>query len=127
MKFMIEGNEETGSPGNRRICEENKDLLKADFTLISDGEMNLKQPNIEAGFRGGFNSTLTITSGKTDLHSVFMAGLFPARFWKWLNLSPHFMTKTTRLPSRDFYDDVDEIKGKIKKNNEELPFDEPST
>lgn len=125
VKFMIEGNEETGSPAIEEFVKKNKDLLKADFTLISDGEMNLKQPNIEAGFRGGFNSTLTITSGKTDLHSGIYGGAVPSSALEMVKFIASLYDENNSITVEEFYDDVDEIKGMIKKNNEELPFDEP--
>ncbi len=36
-KWIIEMGEETGSPGLREICENNRDLLKADLLIASDG------------------------------------------------------------------------------------------
>ena len=86
--------------------------------------MNLKQPNIEAGFRGGFNSTLTITSGKTNLHSGIYGGAVPSSVLEMVKLIDSLYDDNNSITVKGFYDEVDEIKGKIKKNNEELPFDE---
>ena len=39
IKFIIEGEEEVGSPNLGKFVAENKDLLKADVILISDTAM----------------------------------------------------------------------------------------
>ena len=39
VKFMIEGEEEVGSPSLPQWCEENKELVKADVILVSDTGM----------------------------------------------------------------------------------------
>ncbi len=39
VKFMIEGEEEIGSPSLKQFCKDNKELLKADIILISDTTM----------------------------------------------------------------------------------------
>ncbi len=124
VKFMIEGNEETGSPLIEGFVRKHKDLLKADFSLISDGEMNIKEPNIEAGFRGGFNSTLTITTAKSDMHSGIFGGAVPSSVLEMTKFISALYDENNAVTVKGFYTDVDEIKGSIKKNNEELPFDE---
>ena len=69
VKFMIEGNEETGSPHLEGFIQDNQELLKTDFVMISDGEISGGVQNLEVAFRGGFNSALTISVGTQDLHS----------------------------------------------------------
>ena len=39
VKFMIEGEEEVGSPNLGKWCEQNKEMLKADVILVSDTSM----------------------------------------------------------------------------------------
>lgn len=70
IKFMIEGDEETGSPFLAQFVEEYKELLKCDLVLISDGEIiGHTTPTIGASFRGGCNMTLTLKTADVDLHS----------------------------------------------------------
>ncbi|TFH25718.1 MAG: M20/M25/M40 family metallo-hydrolase, partial [Bacteroidia bacterium] len=53
VKFMIEGEEEIGSPNLKQFCKENKELLKADIILISDTTMIAQDiPSITVGLRG---------------------------------------------------------------------------
>lgn len=49
--FMIEGDEETGSPKMPQFIKDHAELLNADYALISDGERG-DVPTIEVGFRG---------------------------------------------------------------------------
>ena len=44
IKFMIEGEEEVGSPSLKEFCRRNRELLQADVILVSDTTMNLAVP-----------------------------------------------------------------------------------
>jgi acetylornithine deacetylase/succinyl-diaminopimelate desuccinylase-like protein len=53
IKFIIEGEEEIGSPNLRKFMETNKDLLKSDVILVSDtGMIASNIPSITTGLRG---------------------------------------------------------------------------
>ena len=53
IKFLIEGEEEVGSPNLGKFVAANKDLLKADVILISDSSMlSMENPSLDIGVRG---------------------------------------------------------------------------
>jgi acetylornithine deacetylase/succinyl-diaminopimelate desuccinylase-like protein len=53
VKFIIEGEEEVGSPNLATFVKANKSLLKADVILISDTSMlSMENPSIDIGVRG---------------------------------------------------------------------------
>jgi acetylornithine deacetylase/succinyl-diaminopimelate desuccinylase-like protein len=53
VKFMIEGEEEIGSPSLEWFVKEHTDKLKNDIILISDtGMISNSQPSITTGLRG---------------------------------------------------------------------------
>ncbi|MDE3145395.1 MAG: M20/M25/M40 family metallo-hydrolase, partial [Bacteroidota bacterium] len=53
IKFIIEGEEEIGSPNLAKFVKANKELLKADVILISDTSMlSMDTPSIDVGVRG---------------------------------------------------------------------------
>ena len=53
VKFMIEGEEEIGSPSLPKFCRDHKDMLKADVILVSDTSMIGRDiPSITTGLRG---------------------------------------------------------------------------
>ena len=75
-KFLIETGEETGSPGLRRFCEENKERLAADLFLASDGpRLSADRPTLYLGSRGGLNFTLTVELREGSHHSGNWGGL----------------------------------------------------
>ena len=77
VKFLLEGNEETGSGKLRNLLEERLEKFKSDFVLISDGELAGKNPTIELGFRGVFNAELIVKTSDRDLHSGIYGGVAP--------------------------------------------------
>ena len=53
VKFMLEGEEEIGSPSLYGFCRQYKKLLKADVILVSDTSMlSMQTPSITCGLRG---------------------------------------------------------------------------
>lgn len=48
IKFLLEGDEETGSAGMEKFLAEHIDRLAADFVLVSDGDIVGDNPVIEA-------------------------------------------------------------------------------
>jgi len=75
-KYLIEMGEEMGSPGLRELCEEQKDLLKADVLIASDGpRLNADRPTIFLGSRGGVTFDLTINARDGGHHSGNWGGI----------------------------------------------------
>lgn len=75
--FMIEGNEETGSPLLHKFVQNYSNNLKANFVFFSDGELTMGYPTIESGFRGILNVTLKIITSSKDNHSGLYGGSIP--------------------------------------------------
>ena len=69
IKFLVEGNEETGSPSIERFIFEYEKELKSDFVLISDGALAGNKPTIEMGLRGVVNTTLVVKTSDREMHS----------------------------------------------------------
>lgn len=115
--FMIEGNEETGSPYLSKFIQDHKDKLACDLVMISDGEITTESPVIELGFRGGFNSTLTITTASNDLHSGIYGGAAPSASYELSKLLASLFNEQNQVTIPHFYDDVEPIDGKMN-----IPF-----
>jgi acetylornithine deacetylase/succinyl-diaminopimelate desuccinylase-like protein len=76
LKVLIETGEETGSPGLKEFCEENKGALAADVLIASDGpRLQPSRPTVFLGSRGVINFTLTVDPGKGAHHSGNWGGL----------------------------------------------------
>lgn len=75
-KYLIEMGEEMGSPGLRELCEEQKDLLKSDVLIASDGpRLNAERPTIFLGSRGGVTFDMSINARDSGHHSGNWGGL----------------------------------------------------
>jgi acetylornithine deacetylase/succinyl-diaminopimelate desuccinylase-like protein len=75
-KWLIEMGEETGSPGLRELCAENRELFAADVLIGSDGpRFALDRPTIFLGSRGGYAIDLWIDAREGGHHSGNWGGL----------------------------------------------------
>ncbi|MEN8765716.1 MAG: dipeptidase [Wenyingzhuangia sp.] len=75
VKFMIEGEEEVGSPSLAPFIEEHTELFENDVILISDtGMISNQQPSITTGLRGLSYVEVELTGPNRDLHSGFYGG-----------------------------------------------------
>ena len=75
VKFMIEGEEEIGSPSLGEWCAKNKEMLKADIILVSDTSMIARDiPSITVGLRGLSYWEVEVTGPDKDLHSGLFGG-----------------------------------------------------
>ena len=78
LKFIIEGEEESGSAGFEKLLEENKELLKADAVIIADlGNYAKGEPSLTTTLRGMSAVEITIQSGEIPLHSGSWSGPIP--------------------------------------------------
>jgi acetylornithine deacetylase/succinyl-diaminopimelate desuccinylase-like protein len=69
-KFLIEMGEEIGSPGLRELCAEQRDRLRADVLIASDGpRLAAKRPTVFLGARGGYSFDLEIRARAGGHHS----------------------------------------------------------
>jgi acetylornithine deacetylase/succinyl-diaminopimelate desuccinylase-like protein len=104
--------------------EDKKDLLKCDFVMISDGEITSGHPTIEAGFRGGFNTTLTVRTSDKELHSGLFGGAAPSASRELSKFLAQIHKEDNTVAIEGFYDDVDEISAQYKQMHNQIPFSE---
>lgn len=106
VKFLIEGNEETGSPNIGKCIEKYKTQLDADFILISDSAMIQNHPTIELSLRGTFNTTLAIRTSDRDLHSGLFGGASPNAAHVASGLITKLFSEENMVAYTDFYKKV---------------------
>ncbi|MCD4725266.1 MAG: dipeptidase [Bacteroidales bacterium] len=124
VKFMIEGEEEIGSPSLGKFCEENKELLKADIILVSDTGMIAPDiPSITTGLRGLAYMEVEVTGPNKDLHS----GLFGGAVANPINVLTKMIASLTDddnvITIPGFYDDVETISDAERAEMAKAPFD----
>jgi acetylornithine deacetylase/succinyl-diaminopimelate desuccinylase-like protein len=125
MKFLIEGEEEVGSPNLAKFVADNKQLLKADVILISDSAMiSLENPSLDIGVRGLAYIQVEVTGPNRDLHSGTYGGAVanPITILAKMIASAHDENNHITIPG--FYDDVVGSKPEERKMMNQAPFHE---
>lgn len=75
-KYIVEMGEETGSRGLREICAQEREALRADLLIASDGpRLAPERPTLFLGTRGGLSFDLTIEARPGGHHSGNWGGL----------------------------------------------------
>ncbi len=125
IKFLIEGEEEVGSPNLGKFVKANHALLKADVILISDTAMiSLENPSMDIGVRGLSYIEVEITGANRDLHSGVYGGAVanPITILAKMIASLHDENNHVTIPG--FYDDVVVASEAERKLMAAAPFDE---
>ena len=125
VKFIIEGEEEVGSPNLATFIKEKKDMLKADVILISDTAMlSLDTPSIDVGVRGLTYIEVEVTGPNRDLHSGVYGGAVanPITILAQMIASMHDENNHITIPG--FYDDVLESSAEERAEMAKAPYDE---
>jgi acetylornithine deacetylase/succinyl-diaminopimelate desuccinylase-like protein len=108
IKWIIEGEEEIGSPHFDAMTKQYGDLLKADGTLWEGGGFNEKdQAVIALGFRGMLYVEYSVEVMKSDAHSG-NAHALPSGAWRLVNALASLKDENGRILIPGFYDDVRE-------------------
>ena len=124
IKFIIEGEEEIGSPNLGKFVKQNRKLLEADVILISDTAMiSLDNPSIDIGVRGLSYIEVEVTGPNRDLHSGVYGGAVanPITILAKMIASCHDENNYITIPG--FYDDVINVPKAERKLLAEAPFD----
>lgn len=121
IKFILEGEEEIGSPSLEGFIRENAELLKCDMILNPDaGMINKDSPTIVYGLRGLVYFEVRIDGPKMDLHSGLFGGNIanPANVLAKIISQLHNEDGSVAIPG--FYDRVrtlsEEEREKISRN-----------
>ena len=125
LKFVVEGEEETGSMAVGPFIEENAEQLEADVVLISDTAMLSEDtPSIVYGLRGLAYTEITLQGPNRDLHSGNYGGAVdnPANALSRMIAGLHDEDHRIDIPG--FYDDVRDLTEEERATYADLPFDE---
>ncbi len=123
VKFMIEGEEEIGSPNLEQFCKDHKEMLKADIILVSDTGMIAQDiPSITVGLRGLAYLEVEVTGPNRDLHS----GLFGGAVANPINVLAKMIASLTdehnRITIPGFYDKVLNLTAEERAEMAKAPF-----
>ncbi|HLW10472.1 MAG TPA: dipeptidase [Fermentimonas sp.] len=123
VKFLIEGEEEVGSPNLPKFCEENKELLKSDIILVSDTSMIAPDvPSITTGLRGLAYWQVEVTGPNVDLHSGLFGGAVANPINVLSKMIGETMDENGKILIPGFYDDVIEVSEAEREMMAKAPF-----
>lgn len=123
VKFMIEGEEEIGSPSLGKFCEKHKDMLEADIILVSDTSMlGENTPSITTGLRGLAYMEVEVTGPNKDLHSGLFGGAVANPANVLAKMIASLQDENNHITIPGFYDDVLEATNEERKKMGEAPF-----
>lgn len=125
VKFLIEGEEEVGSPNLEQYIENNKEKLAADIIVISDtGMQGPGQPAVCYGLRGLTGVQIDIQGAKGDLHSGLYGGGVQNPLHAIAQLIASFRDQEGTIAVEGFYDDVRPLTEEEREAYKALNFDE---
>ena len=125
LKFILEGEEESGSENLDRWLAANRDRLRADVAVVSDtGFFEGNLPAITTGLRGMMYAQLDVVGPHQDLHSGGYGGTVrnPATVVAEIIAALHAPDGHVDVPG--FYDDVRPLAPLERAEFARLPFDE---
>ncbi|MFA7106878.1 MAG: dipeptidase [Candidatus Izemoplasmatales bacterium] len=123
VKFMIEGEEEIGSPNLGPWCAENKELLKGDIILVSDTGMIAPDiPSITTGLRGLSYWQVEVTGPNRDLHSGLFGGAVANPINVLCNMIAQMQDEKGRITIPGFYDNVVDVSAEERELLGRAPF-----
>ena len=125
VKFMIEGEEEVGSPNLGLWCEQNKEMLKADIILVSDTSMLAADiPSITTGLRGLAYWQVEVTGPNRDLHSGIFGGAVANPINVLCSMIDQMVDADGKITIPGFYDTVQEVSAEERALLGKAPFNE---
>ncbi|MFR6542328.1 MAG: dipeptidase [Butyricimonas virosa] len=123
VKFMIEGEEEIGSPSLPKFCRDHKDMLKADVILVSDTSMIGRDiPSITTGLRGLAYWQVEVTGPNADLHSGIFGGAVANPINVLCKMIADMQDEKGHITIPGFYDDVLEVSAEERAKMAKAPF-----
>ena len=125
VKFMLEGEEEIGSPSLDAFIQAHKELLAADLVLSADGAMwRINEPSLTVASRGLAGLELTLTAASKDLHSGRHGGAVANPLHAMAQLIATLHDASGRVGVDGFYDRVRELSAPERAAIAALPFDD---
>ena len=105
VKFLVEGEEEVGSPHLGGFIQANLDLLKADFCIWEEGGVNEEgNPFLYCGMRGIAYFELSVRTIAYDAHSGVGGSLLPNAAWRLVWALSSLKDKDERILIPGHYD-----------------------
>lgn len=107
LKFLLDGEEERGSPTLGQVIDDNPGLLDADLLLFCDGPMHQsRQAQLVFGVRGGRTLDITTYGANRPLHSGHYGNWAPNPIMRMAYLLTSMRDESGRILIDGYYDNV---------------------
>ncbi|PZS16868.1 MAG: peptidase M20, partial [Pseudonocardiales bacterium] len=125
LKFLIEGEEESGSPNFEALLAERRDRLNCDVVVVTDtGMIAADTPSTVTGMRGLAVCTVAFHGPDLDLHSGVFGGAVPNPATAIARLAAALHDDSGRVQVPGFYDDVVELTAAERELFSRVPVDD---
>jgi acetylornithine deacetylase/succinyl-diaminopimelate desuccinylase-like protein len=127
LKFIVEGEEESGSPHFEELLEKHRDRLACDVVVVTDtGMVAADVPSAVTGMRGLVAATVNFHGPDLDLHSGVFGGAVPNPATAIARLVAALHDEQGRVQVPGFYDDVRELTDTERALFAKVPVDDPA-
>ncbi|MGE5541894.1 MAG: M20/M25/M40 family metallo-hydrolase, partial [Bacillota bacterium] len=127
VKFLLDGEEESGSPSLAALVEANKGLLACDIVYFADGPIHYSgRPQVIFGCRGVLDVEIEIRDNVRDCHSGHFGGVISNPAWKMTHLLTSMCTTDGEALVEGFYDGVRRITEAEAEALRSIPFEQAS-
>ncbi len=123
--FLIEGEEEIGSPNLAPVLREHAELLRADLAVCADGGIfGVGIPSVTVGSRGLVGADLVVEGASTDLHSGMYGGAVANPIAALARIIASFHDDQGRVVVEGFEAGVPPLAPEVRRAIADLPLDE---
>lgn len=125
VKYLLEGEEEIGSPSLEAFIKENAERFASDLCLnLDSGILGADLPSISYALRGMAYFEIRLSGAKTDLHSGSFGGVIDNPAQVMCELVAGMRSREGRILLPGFYRDVRELTQEEREDLAALPQDE---
>lgn len=125
LKFLVEGEEESGSPNFPDLLRRHRDGLRCDVVVVSDtGVWDRDTPAVCTAMRGVIGCDVDFYGPDGDVHSGSFGGAIPNPATELARLVARLHDSDGRVTIPGFYDRVEQLSDRERAMFAALPFDE---
>jgi acetylornithine deacetylase/succinyl-diaminopimelate desuccinylase-like protein len=125
VRFLLEGEEEVGSPSLAAFLAARRDELNADLVVSADGAMwRATEPSVSIAAKGLVAFDLTVHGAATDLHSGRHGGAVQNPNHVLAHIVASFHRDDGTIAVENFYDGVEELPEAERTALARMPFDD---
>ena len=126
VKFILDGEEEAGSPNLERTLAAHRDLTSGDVLITADGPVHQSgRPMVFFGNRGVMDVEITVYGPTRALHSGHYGNWAPNPAFNLARLLASMKDADGRVLIDGFYDDVEPLSDRGRQAIAEMPANDP--